>query len=330
MLMKRFLPLILSALATAALAGLVGWRQQVRIGGLRDTIASRTATPPVAAVDQGANATNPGDAPPAPATDLHSVLSRTKSRSVLRTAQELMTYYRTCPVEEIRALLESRNGGYRFTSMQGAGAFIIAMSALAERDLAAAVECVGKIKGETAIPASMILLNDWMLRDKNAALAWFHGLSDQRLKGMLLTAGTIFYGNSQPQLVEELRNGVRDEGMREKAASMAMKALSESDPEAALGKVNEIAEPDQRRDAEKTALLALGRKEPEKALNMMALNAAPDARKVHDRDAARVLTVFLTQNREGAARWISAQDPGVIARLFAADPGLARTAANGQ
>ena len=90
--------------------------------------------------------------------------------------------------------------------------------------MAAAVECAGKLRGETAIPASMILLNDWMLRDKKAAIAWFHGLSDQRLKGTLLTGATIFYGNSQPQMVEELRNGISDEGVRDKAEREAMKS----------------------------------------------------------------------------------------------------------
>ena len=38
--MKRFSPLILSALITAGLAGLVAWSQHIRIEGLRDKIAA--------------------------------------------------------------------------------------------------------------------------------------------------------------------------------------------------------------------------------------------------------------------------------------------------
>jgi hypothetical protein len=233
-----------------------------------------------------------------------------------------MQHYQTCPVEELRAALEARNGRFRFTSMETAGAFIIAMSALAERDMAAAVECVGKLRGETAIPASMVLLNDWMLRDKKAALAWFHGLSDQKLKGTLLTGATIFYGSSQPQIVEELRNGITDEGVRDKAARQAIKALASTDPEAALGKVNELAEPDQRRDAERTALLALGGQDPQKALGMMMLNAEPEDRKVTDADAARVLLQFTSLDKQAADRWMAAQSPALIQRLFTAEPSL--------
>jgi hypothetical protein len=174
----------------------------------------------------------------------------------------------------------------------------------------------------------MVLLNDWMLRDKKAALAWFHGLSDQRLKGALLTGATIFYGNSQPQIVEELRNGVSDEGVRDKAEREAIKALAAADPEAALGKVNELPEPDQRRDAERTALLALAKKEPQKALGMMMLNAAPEDRKATDADAARVLLQFTSADKPAADRWMAEQSPALIQRLFSAEPALEAAAKN--
>jgi hypothetical protein len=207
---------------------------------------------------------------------------------------------------------------------------MIAMSVLAERDIAAAADCVSKLERETAIPAAMILLNDWMLRDKTAALAWFHGLKDVKLKGTLLTGATIAYGNSQPQMVEELRNGIADEGVRERAASEAMKALASTDPEAALQKVNELPAPDQRREAEREALLTLARNEPQKALDMMMLNAAPGERKGNDLDAARILEHYLEQNRTAAHQWMQAQNPGLLTRLFAAQPSLVRQAAEGQ
>jgi hypothetical protein len=324
--MKRFLPLILSALITAALAGVWAWRQQDRIAGLREKIAARAAAPPAAA-DAPEGTAKPGAASPAAApADFLSVLARTKSRSVLRIAQELMQHYQTCPVEELRAALEARNGSFRFTSIETAGAFTIAMSALAQRDIAAAVECVGKLRGETVLPAALILLNDWSLRDKKAAVEWFHSLNDQKLKGALLSGATLFYSGSQPQIVEELRNSISDEGVRDKAASEAMHFLAAVDPEAALGNVSELAEPDQRRAAERTALLSLAKKDPQKALGMMLLNAAPEDRKATDADAARVLLHFTSVDKQAADQWMAAQNPALIQRLFTAEPSLGTAA----
>lgn len=323
--MKRFRPLLLSCLLTAVLACLVAWRQHDRITTLRAKIATGAAVsspvaPPAAEVKPAPS--------PVRATDFASVMSQTKSRSMLRTGQELIRYYQSCPIGELRAALEELARGARLSSLEMAGAFVIAMSALSERDGPGAVEFLKMLKGDVLLPAAVIVLNDWMLRDRKAAIAWFQGMADQKQKGQILTAAAIFFGSSNPQLVEDLKNGVSDEGMLEKAASEAVQNLALTDPETALARLDEVPELDARARTRQRALSVLALKEPEKALEMIL--AGLDKQETTIGNAAQAFRSFLAKDSRAALKWLGAQDLSVTTRLFEADPSLAREAARHQ
>ena len=271
---------------------------------------------------------NPASTSPNTARSINAVLALTKSRSMLRTGQELLHYYQTCPLAELSAALETFARTAKISSLETAGAFIIAVSALTKRDTPAAVRIVSRLRGDAFVPAALVLLNDWMLRDKNAALSWFHGLTDVKAKGQMLTAATIFYGASNPQLIEEIRNGSTvSEHVLDEANNQALEALAISDPETALTKMDQITDPDLRRRLGKNALMVLAGKDPAKALGMMSLDAGPENQKVDDASAARVLALYFERDPSAAKKWISARDPALVARLWAADPSLGQAAA---
>ena len=316
--MYRFLPLLLSALLTGVIACMIGWRQNDQISQLRAAAAARvvaTAKPPES---------TPIDKPPVKEDLLPDGLPHTYSLSPMRIGQEFLEHYRTRSSGDLAAALKRvAIGG---ASLEAAVNFLMILSVMIEKDLPGTVAAVEKMSGDTRLMATTLLLNDWLLRDRKAALAWYARTPrEPKQNDVVMVSATMLYGGFDPGLVKALKSGISEEEKLPEYTEQTLRALALTDPESALLRLEEITEPGVREQIRMAALRELAGKKPEVALSQLLVPGATQESSLADAEINQVFGRYLQADQSAAMKWCAAQpraDQERIARAIHASPGF--------
>jgi hypothetical protein len=230
-------------------------------------------------------------------------------RTLFERASRIMEMDR----EEVEKLLTELEATGRVRSPVTGVNLMAAFARLAELDPVAAMERAMKSKGEIRDVGMFAAMNEWITRDRKAAVAWFSGSKDDESKRKYLTFATIGMAGSDPQLIADLTAGIQDPDARRKATMESLGALAFSDPDAALKKLNEIEDPDEREAAGQQVYQGFLFRYPDKAL-AYSLSQPPGTRA---RDNMRQSLVQWGEQDPGAAlKWMTSQNKDVQKELF--------------
>ncbi len=308
--MKRWFPFLLTF--TAAL-GVCSWLYFLN-GSEIDRLSGESR---VSADKKSADSRMHGKAKPSakkngPAQDRLSA-SIKPTRNGIRSLFERSTKIMEMDQAELEELLAELEAKGSIRSPISGISLIAAYSRLAEINPVLAMERAVKLTGELRGIAAFATMNQWLMRDRPAALAWFAKDGDAKAKQDYVTMMSFGFGGSDPELVEQLRDSLNDPEQKQKSIMDSISALAFSDPDAALKQLEKIEDPAQREEAEARVYQGFLYRYPDKALEY-ALAQAPGHKA---RDNVRMSVVQWGEQDAGAAlKWVTSQNKDVRKELF--------------
>ena len=303
--MKRWLPFLLTFTAALGVCAWLYFYKGTQIERLSDEARSIVSTRPADSTMHGTP--KPKTSKNGPSQDkLAASVKPTRNgvRAMLDRAKKIMDMDQA-GIEELLTELETKG---RIRSPLAGLALASAYSRLAEIDPVLAIERASKLKGELRGIAAFTALNQWMMKDRTAALAWFSKDGDAKAKQDYVTMMSFGFGGSDPELVEQLRTSLADPEQQQKSLMDSISALAFSDPDAALKQLAKIEDPAQREEAEMRVYQGFLFRKPEKALEF-ALSQAP-GHKARDNMRQSVVQ-WGEQDPDAALKWVTSQNKDV-------------------
>lgn len=309
--MKKWLPFgITFGIALAAAAAVWAWKHS-EIGDLE-----KAARPAAAARARGSVlsprkevAAKSGNKPEQAKIDAAVRPTRNGIRSLFERAAHIMEMDQ----EDLEKLIAELETNGRIRSPIAGINLLAAYARLAEIDPAGAMERAKNAKGELRDMAMFATMNEWLSRDRKAAVSWFAQSKDDEAKRKYLTMAAFGMGGGDPELIAELSTAINDPDARKKALLDSISALAFSDPDAAMKKLDEIEDPDQREEAEERVYQGYLMRYPEKALDFAFTK--PPGDKARD-NARRALVQWGDQDAGAALNWLTSQNKEIQKELF--------------
>lgn len=235
--------------------------------------------------------------------------TRNGMRSLFERAKKILDLDR----EELEELLTELEKGGRIRSPISGITLMAAYARLAELDPAGAMARVMSQKGENRDIGMFTVMNEWLTKDRQGALAWFAKSEDTDAKRQYLTIASFTNGGGDPELIEQLSTALNDPEAGANARLDSLAALAFSDPEAALKKLAEIEDPDEREKAEEKVYEGFLMRYPQKALDYALAQPAGSKARENMRNA---LVRWGEQDAGEALKWLTTQNKDVQKELF--------------
>lgn len=279
-------PFLTALTLSATVAAALWWHQRTVIAGLRSDLTARsrlTAAP---------TEEKPAPVKRAPKKHDPKVVLRNPdgspvitSRNAVRGALEAAKYIRSLSREALEKLLAGEDPD---NTSEGIGLALAGWGRLAELDPRAALA----LSSTTTMGEDLgffIVLHDWLIRDRKAALQWFHDQPDSERKGSFLTVAGLVLSSSDPGLLSQLSDSISDPALQQKSLVTSLIAQSTTDPDAAIARLSELKDSSSREEVlqslfglhgttrprqlmEQALPLALEGTEPKHMLGMMLRN----------------------------------------------------------
>jgi hypothetical protein len=310
--MKPWLPFGITFTAgLAAAAGLYFWKGH-RMAALQD--AARPSAVGRASTDSEAARKPAGVKKPVGPEQAKLDAAMRPTRNGIRSLFERSAKILDMDEEQVSKLLAELEATGRIRSPLAGISLMAAYARLAELNPAAAMDRATKLeRGELRGIAMFATMNEWLVKDRKGAVAWFASSGDEEEKKQYLTMAAFSMGGSDPDLITELTGAINDPEAKKKALLDSLGALAFSDPDAAIKKLDEIEDPDERSEAEERVYQGFLMRYPEKALDFAM--AKPPGDKA--REAARQSLVQWGEQDPGAAlKWLTSQNKDVQKELF--------------
>jgi hypothetical protein len=235
--------------------------------------------------------------------------TRNGMRSLFERAKNILDMDR----EELEELLAELETGKRIRSPISGITLMAAYARLAELDPAGAMARVMQQKGENRDIGMFTVMNEWLAKDRQGALAWFAQSGDMDAKKQYLTIASFTNAGSDPELIEQLSASINDPEARSKALLDSISALAFTDPDAAFKKLAEIEDPDEREKAEERVYQGYLMRYPDKALDFALSQPAGSKARENMRNS---LVQWGEQDPEAALKWMTSQSKDVQKELF--------------
>ncbi len=215
------------------------------------------------------------------------------ARSLFRAALESAAHIRSLGISELKTLIESGKQSYGFIQDTQT---MMAYLRLAELDVTAALALCEGDEGR------FVILSDWLLRDRTAALRWFYQNPDAKMKSEFIMSAGMILGSSEPALIAQLRGSLTDLKTQEDAQMLSIVSQSITDTDGAFARLSE-QEDDQTRAQAITDLFPLHGTTKSKELLDLAM---PMASKREDMKfwAREALNQFTLNDPKAALEWI--------------------------
>jgi hypothetical protein len=235
------------------------------------------------------------------------------TRNGMRTLFERAKHILDMDREELEELLAELEKGGRIRSPISGITLMAAYARLAEIDPAGAMARVMQQKGENRDIGMFTVMNEWLAKDRQGALAWFAQSDDMDAKRQYLTIASFTNAGSDPELIEQLSASINDPEARSKALLDSISALAFTDPDAAFKKLQEIEDPDEREKAEERVYQGYLMRYPEKALDFALAQPAGSKARENMRSS---LVQWGEQDPAAALKWMTSQSQDVQKELF--------------
>jgi hypothetical protein len=309
-------PFLTSFILSAAVAAVLWWQQRAAVADLREQLASPAAAP----VRVSSSAEPAAKSKSKTKREETSALRRADgsevvtSRSIFRGMLEAMDYFRHLSRGEVEALLAAGiEDGDDVTGSWTA----MALARLAEFDPAAALKLAGALaRTNDDSSAFSLIMHDWLIRDRAAALKWFHAQPDTNAKAGFMGVAGMVLAQSDPDLLKQLSGSFQDPDVHDDALQQSIMMQGLNDPRAALARLEELADDDSRAELLYSLTMSGGDKIPREMLEA-ALPYARDNEMLR-RSMAMLLGNMATADAQGALEWMR-QRPAEDFALFS-DP----------
>ena len=237
------------------------------------------------------------------------------SRGALRGMLLAARHVRTLSPEALEALLLAEEPD---DMGESGGLALAGWGRLGELDPRAALALA--IKNPKTEPAFYIVLHDWLIRDRGAAVEWFRTQPDSKEKANFMTVAGLVLASSDPGLLSELTGSIEDPALQRKSLSQSIIAQSITDADAALARLGELPEGEARDETLKTLINMHGSVKSRQLLEL----ALPMA--LENGGELRELTSLLREDSRadpaGTLAWMAGRSPEEIAVLRKNTPGL--------
>ena len=233
-------PFLTTLTVSALIAAALWWQQQRAIASLRKELP----TPAISTAAAGAKEAAISSAKKKPAMPPRTLLRRADgsvvapSRSMFRGALEMAEYIRRLSRTELEALIKSDGSEFGDDMLEPS---LFALARLGELDPAAAIKLAGMLaRTKNDSSGFSLVMHDWLIRDRAAALKWFHAQPDTNAKAGFLGVAGMVLGQSDPELLKQLNGSIEDPDLQQDGLKQSMIALVMSDPQGALGRLHEL------------------------------------------------------------------------------------------
>lgn len=295
-------PFFITFSLAAAVAAFLCWQQRDAIASLRRELT--TATVPSAKTPAPTAAQT---AKPKRKRDTATVLRRADgsvvvtSRSMFRGMLEAMDYFRHLSRAEVEALL---NAGIEDGDDLTGSYTAMALARLAEFDPAAALKRAGALaRTQNDSSAFSLIMHDWLIRDRAAALKWFHAQPDTNAKAGFMGVAGMVLGASDPELLNQLSGNFEDPDIHADALKQSIMSQGLNDPRAALARLQELPDDDSRAELLFSLTMSGGDKIPREMLEA-SLPYAKDHAMLRASTAGLVSKMAL-EDPKAALHWLS-------------------------
>lgn len=311
-------PFITTFAITVFIAAALWWQQRGAIASLRTALV----TPAAAAVDQvkPAITPKPKQQKMLPVSGLrHADGSEVvTARSMFRGALEMADYMRGLSRTELEALIKSAVLESGNDMMEPS---LFALARLAEFDPLAALKHAGALaRTKEDSSAFSLIMHDWLIRDRAAALKWFHAQPDTNAKAGFMGVAGMVLGQSDPELLKQLSGSIADPDLQEDALAQSIMSQGMSDPDAAMARLQELPNDDAREQLLRQLMMMHGDKKARELLELSLPLAAQ--RKGMQQQSAQLLGQMAAGDPRAALEWMGSRPEKDIALLSEATVGM--------
>ncbi len=257
--MRPFLTTL--TLTTIALA-LLWWQQRSAIAGLRQKL--HAAHPPAAAPEQRPGNSLPKQSRhrlPEPRLRLADGSPVATSHNIIRGALQVLDYLRGKSWSELEALIASDKQEF---SAESAGLFFGVWSALGELDPRAALALAAQGHEE----GFSIVLHDWLIRDRAAALAWFHEQPDSEAKASFLGVAGMVLAGSNPEILLQLTSSIADPDIQRKSLTLGLISQGLTDLDTVITRFPELPDSASKSEVLQSLIMFHGQEHPQELLEL--------------------------------------------------------------
>ncbi len=307
-------PFLTTLTLFALIAAALWWQQQRAVASLR----AELNTPAVSTAAAAGKEAAVSPAKQKPAMPLRSVLRRADgsavvaARSMFRGTLEMADYIRGLSRAELEALIIS---GSSESGDELLDPSLFALARLAELDPLAAIKHAGALaRTNEDSSAFYLIMHDWLIRDRAAALKWFHAQPDTNAKaGFIGVAGMVLAG-SDAELLAQLTGSIEDPDIHRKSLALSLASLSLTDPAAAIARFSELPDNESKREVLLSLMMTHGDKNPRQLLELaLPLAMEPDGKQDN---LGILLTQFSTGEPQAALEWFTRRTPEETARMI--------------
>jgi hypothetical protein len=317
-------PFFTTLTLTATVAAVLWWHQRSVIAGLQANLAARSrisATP----ADEKPAAVKPKFKKHQPYVALKNPDGSPliTSRSAMRGAFEAAKYVRTLSREALEKLLtgEEPDDMGEFAGLNVAG-----WARLGEMDPRAALAlALGTHKKAMQSGAGghnssengfHIVLHDWLIRDRAAALKWFHDQPDSEEKATFLMVAGFVLSASDPELLGQLSGSIADPALQQKSLVQTLFAQSNTDLDAAIARLSELKDVSSREEVLHGLMILHGDTRPRQLMELalpLALEGTQPKYKL-----SQLLQSDFNKNPADALAWLTSRSTAEVNALRAA------------
>lgn len=302
-------PFLITFTLTAAVAAALWWQQRSAIAGLRAELNSAPAvavTPFPAREKNAARKSAIKRKEPKVALRKADGSPVVTSHSLVRGALQAAEHLRSLSRIELEALLKS---GEPDDLGEAAGMSLAIWSRLGELDPQAALTMAANGHEE----GFYVVLHDWLIRDRAAALAWFHEQADSEMKASFMGVAGMVLAGSDPELLGQLTGSIKDPDIQRKSLTQSLIAQGMTDVDGTLARFHELPDDDSRAEVLLMLLNMHGDKRPKELLELAL--ALGEEREGIQNFAAMMLEQFGKNDPQAALDWIASRPEKEIARL---------------
>ena len=221
------------------------------------------------------------------------------ARSMFRGALEMAEYIRGLSRVELEAFIKGAVPEFGGDLLEPS---LFALVRLAELDPLAAVKQAGALaRTEQDSSAFSLIMHDWLIRDRTAALKWFHAQPDTNAKAGFLGVAGMVLGQSDPELLKQLSGSIEDPDLQADGLQQSIMAQATTDPKAGLARLQELPDDESRVVLLNQLTMMHGDK-----MARELLEAAMPLASEHQRvNAASLLGQFAATDPKAALQWIA-------------------------
>ena len=292
---------------------LLWWQQRSAIAGLRSQL--HAAPPPAAAPERPGNSL--------PKQKRHKLVEPrlrmadgspvVTSHNLIRGTLQVTEYLRGKSWRELEALLSSDKQEF---SAESAGLSFGVWSALGELDPRAALALAAKGHEE----GFSIVLHDWLIRDRAAALAWFHEQPDSEAKASFLGVAGMVLAGSNPEIILHLTSSIADPDIQRKSLTLGLISQGLTDLDTVITRFPELPDSASKGEVLQSLIMFHGQEHPQELLELALPLAmeSPGSQQMLGMLAGQLAA----KDPHAALQWLTARPEPEFARLRGDSAGL--------